>query len=103
MWLMLQQPKADDYVIATGVTHTVKELVEVAFAHAGLDWQKHVRTDPAFLRPAEVDLLIGDPSKAKKDLGWKPSVDFKGLVAMMVDADLARLSRAPHADARIER
>ncbi len=103
MWLMLQQPKADDYVIATGVTHTVKELVEVAFAHVGLDWQKHVRTDPAFLRPAEVDLLIGDPSKAKKDLGWTPSVDFKGLVAMMVDADLARLSRAPHADARIER
>ena len=103
MWLMLQQPKADDYVIATGETHTVKELVEVAFGHAGLDWQKFVRTDPAFLRPAEVDLLIGDPSKAKKDLGWKPSVDFKGLVAMMVDADLARLSRAPHADARIER
>ncbi len=103
MWLMLQQSEADDYVIATGVTHTVQELVEAAFTHAGLDWKKHVRQDPAFLRPAEVDLLIGDPAKAKAVLGWTPSVDFKGLVAMMVDADLARLSRSPHADARIER
>ena len=100
---MLQQPEADDYVIATGVTHTVQELVEAAFAHVGLDWKKHVRQDPAFLRPAEVDLLIGDPGKAKRVLGWTPSVDFKGLVTMMVEADLARLTRSPHADARIER
>jgi GDPmannose 4,6-dehydratase len=91
MWLMLQQSEPDDYVIATGVAHSVKELVEVAFAHVGLDWQKHVGIDPAFLRPAEVDHLIGDPSKAKRQLGWVPSVDFTGLVHMMVDADLARL------------
>ncbi len=103
MWLMLQQPEADDYVIATGVAHTVQQLVEVAFAHVDLDWKKHVRTDPAFLRPAEVDLLIGDPAKATRLLGWAPSVDFKGLVTMMVDADLARLSRSPHAEARLER
>ncbi|MDO8795704.1 MAG: GDP-mannose 4,6-dehydratase [Vicinamibacterales bacterium] len=103
MWLMLQQSEADDYVIATGVTHTVQQLVEVAFAHVGLDWKKHVRTDPAFLRPAEVDLLIGDPAKAERVLGWTPSVDFKGLVTMMVDADVARLSRSPHAEARLER
>jgi GDPmannose 4,6-dehydratase len=77
--------------VATGEAHSVQELVEVAFAHAGLDWKKHVDVDPRFLRPAEVDHLIGDPSKAKKQLGWAPSVDFKGLVHMMVDADLARL------------
>jgi GDPmannose 4,6-dehydratase len=92
MWLMLQQEQADDYVIATGVSHSVRELVEVAFGHVGLDWQKYVRIDPAFLRPAEVDHLIGDPAKARKTLGWEPSVTFEGLVAMMVDADLARLS-----------
>ena len=103
MWLMLQQSEADDYVIATGVAHTVQQLVEVAFAHVGLDWKKHVRTDPAFLRPAEIDLLIGDPAKARRVLGWTPSVDFKGLVTMMVDADVARLSRLPRADVRIER
>ena len=103
MWLMLQQSEADDYVIATGVAHTVQQLVEVAFAHVGLDWKKHVRTDPAFLRPAEIDLLIGDPAKARRVLGWTPSVDFKGLVTMMVDADVARLSRSPRADVRIER
>ncbi len=91
MWLMLQQDTPDDYVIATGEAHSVKQLVEVAFAHAGLDWQKHVAVDPAFLRPAEVDHLIGSPAKAKQRLGWEPSVDFKGLVHMMVDADLARL------------
>ncbi len=91
MWLMLQQDRPDDYVIATGKAHSVKELVEVAFEHVGLDWQKHVGIDPAFLRPAEVDHLIGDPTKAKNELGWEPSVDFKGLVTMMVDADLARL------------
>ena len=91
MWLMLQQDTPDDYVVATGEAHTVQELVEVAFAHVGLDWQKHVGVDPRFLRPAEVDHLIGDPARAKKDLGWEPSVDFKGLVHMMVDADLARI------------
>jgi GDPmannose 4,6-dehydratase len=90
MWLMLQQDKADDFVIATGSTHSVKRLVEVAFAHVGLDWQTHVRTDPAFLRPAEVDLLVGDASKAKTVLGWEPTVNFEQLVGMMVDADLAR-------------
>jgi GDPmannose 4,6-dehydratase len=91
MWLMLQQDQSDDYVIATGEAHSVKRLVEIAFEHAGLDWQKHVRTDPAFLRPAEVDHLIGNPSKAHQQLDWQPTVDFSGLVKMMVDADLARL------------
>ena len=91
MWLMLQQDEPDDYVIATGEAHSVQELVEVAFAHVGLDWQKHVGVDPRFLRPAEVDHLIGSPAKAEAKLGWKPSVDFKGLVQMMVDADVARL------------
>ena len=90
MWLMLQQTNADDYVISTGESHSVKELVEIAFAHAGLDWERHVVLDPAFLRPAEVDHLIGDASKARTQLGWSPSVDFAGLVTMMVDADLAR-------------
>ena len=90
MWLMLQQERADDYVIATGKSHSVRELVEVAFAHAGLDWQKYVKTDAKFLRPAEVDLLVGDPSKAKAALGWTPQVDFTGLVKMMVDADIER-------------
>jgi GDPmannose 4,6-dehydratase len=94
MWLMLQQDRADDYVIATGESHSVRELVEVAFSHLGLEWQKHVRLDPKFLRPAEVDLLIGDPSKARKTLGWQPKTDFRGLVEMMVDADLERLSHA---------
>jgi GDPmannose 4,6-dehydratase len=94
MWLMLQQDHADDYVIATGETHSVRELVEVAFGHAGLDWKKYVKQDPRFLRPAEVDLLIGDPSKAKDALGWKPDVDFHGLVTMMVDADVARYEEA---------
>jgi GDPmannose 4,6-dehydratase len=93
MWLMLQQEQADDYVISTGESHSVKELVEIAFGHAGLDWEQHVVMDPAFLRPAEVDHLIGDASKAKAQLGWSPSVDFKGLVTMMVDADLKRYGR----------
>jgi GDPmannose 4,6-dehydratase len=92
MWMMLQQDAADDYVIATGEAHSVKHLVEIAFEHAGLDWQKHVRTDPAFLRPAEVDHLVGNPAKAQKVLGWEPSVNFEGLVRMMVDADVARLT-----------
>jgi GDPmannose 4,6-dehydratase len=94
MWLMLQQDQADDYVIATGVSHSVRELIEIAFSRVGLDWQKHVRIDPALLRPAEVDHLLGDASKAKSQLGWSPSVSFKQLVEMMVDADLARLSTA---------
>ena len=92
MWMMLQQDEPDDYVIATGETHTVQEFVEIAFAHAGLNWEDHVKVDPAFIRPAEVDLLIGDPSKAKATFGWEPSVSFKGLVEMMVDADVAALS-----------
>jgi len=91
MWLMLQQDRPDDYVIATGTAHSVRDLVEAAFSHVGLDWNKYVGVDPRFIRPAEVDLLIGDPAKAKKELGWEPAVDFKQLVAMMVDADLARL------------
>ncbi|MCC7123373.1 MAG: GDP-mannose 4,6-dehydratase, partial [Acidobacteria bacterium] len=93
MWLMLQQDTPDDYVISMGVAHSVKDLVVEAFSHAGLDWEKYVRTDPRFLRPAEVDHLIGDPAKAKKVLGWEPTVDFKGLVQMMVDADIERLTR----------
>ena len=101
MWLMLQQQHADDYVIATGETHSVGDLVEVAFSHAGLDWRKHVKIDPAFLRPAEVDLLIGDASKAKAQLGWTPRVNFEGLITMMVDADVARLEQGPPAAATI--
>jgi GDPmannose 4,6-dehydratase len=92
MWLMLQQDTADDYVIATGVSHSVQQLVQSAFTHAGLDWQKYVKTDPAFLRPAEVDHLIGDAAKARNLLGWEPEVNFEKLVAMMVDADIERLS-----------
>jgi GDPmannose 4,6-dehydratase len=99
MWLMLQQDEPDDYVVATGVTHSVKQLVELAFGHAGLDWQKYVVIDPRFIRPAEVDLLIGDPAKAKHTLKWEPKYDFEGLVKMMVDADLARLSRHVNAPA----
>jgi GDPmannose 4,6-dehydratase len=94
MWLMLQQETADDYVIATGVTHSVRDLVNVAFSHVGLDWQEHVALDPRFLRPAEVDLLIGDASKARAALGWEPRVSFEDLIRMMVDADLARLAPA---------
>ena len=94
MWMMLQQDRPDDYVVATGVSHSVRELVEVAFAHAGLDWQEHVRIDPALLRPAEVEHLLGDASKARARLGWTPAVDFKQLIEMMVDADVARLGAA---------
>jgi GDPmannose 4,6-dehydratase len=90
MWLMLQQEKPEDYVIATGVSHSVQELVQTAFEHVGLDWREHVKTDPRFLRPAEVDHLIGDSSRAREQLGWQPSVDFAGLITMMVDADLER-------------
>lgn len=91
MWLMLQQDQADDYVIATGVSHSVQDLVETAFAHVGLDWRKHVKLDPRFLRPAEVDHLIGNSAKARQVLEWEPTVDFNGLVTMMVDADVDRL------------
>jgi GDPmannose 4,6-dehydratase len=90
MWRMLQQDEPSDFVIGTGKTWSVQQLCEIAFAHAGLDWREHVTLDPQFLRPAEVDLLVADPAKAKADLGWTPTVDFHALVAMMVDADLAR-------------
>jgi GDPmannose 4,6-dehydratase len=102
MWLMLQQNQPDDYVIATGESHSVRRLVELAFDHVNLDWQRHVRLDPKFLRPAEVDHLIGDASKARAALGWRPEVDFAGLVRMMVDADVNRLSRAPTTAAGVE-
>ena len=89
MWLMLQQDRPDDYVVATGETHSVKELVELSFSAVGLDWEQHVVIDERFLRPAEVDLLVGDPSRAEKILGWHREVDFPALVQMMVEADLA--------------
>ena len=92
MWLMLQQDRAEDYVIATGISHSVRDLVEIAFTHAGLDWQEHVRIDPAFLRPTEVDHLIGNPTKAKFDLDWEPTVAFDRLIRIMVDGDLERLA-----------
>jgi GDPmannose 4,6-dehydratase len=95
MWLMLQQERAEDYVIATGISHSVRDLVEVAFGHVGLDWRKHVTLDPKLIRPAEVEHLIGDSTKARTQLGWQPSVDFAGLVKMMVDADLERVAAAP--------
>ena len=91
MWRMLQQPEPHDYVIGTGETHSVRELVEVAFGHVGLDWTRHVRTDERFIRPAEVDILMADPGRAHAELGWSPQVSFEGLVRMMVDADLERL------------
>jgi GDPmannose 4,6-dehydratase len=94
MWKMLQQPEPDDYVIATGESHTVRDFAERAFAHVGLDWKKHVVVDEALHRPAEVERLVGDPTKAREKLGWKPTVSFDQLVAMMVDADLAALARA---------
>jgi len=99
MWTMLQQDEPDDFVVATGISHSVRDLVETAFGHVGLDWQRHVTQDPALIRPAEVDHLIGDPSKAREKLGWAPSVDFAGLVRMMVDADLERLKGLPSAAA----
>ena len=90
MWLMLQQEQADDYVISTGVTHSIRDLVDAAFAHVGIDdWTPYVRQDERFMRPAEVDQLIGDASKARRVLGWEPKVSFEELVAMMVDADVA--------------
>jgi len=95
MWAMLQQDSPNDYVVATGVSSSVEELVQIAFGHVGLDWQDYVDTDPNLLRPAEVDHLIGDASKARAQLGWQPTVDFKGLITMMVDADLHRLQSEP--------
>jgi GDPmannose 4,6-dehydratase len=92
MWLMVQQDKPDDYVIASGLTHSIQELCELAFGHVGLDWRDHVVQDQRFMRPAEVDLLVGDATKARKAVGWQPSVSFPDLVAMMVDADLERLT-----------
>ncbi|NEQ34392.1 MAG: GDP-mannose 4,6-dehydratase [Leptolyngbya sp. SIO4C5] len=88
MWLMLQQEQPDDYVIATGETYSVKEFLEIAFEHVNLNWEDYVAFDPRYLRPAEVDLLIGDPSKAKSKLGWEPSITFEGLTKLMVEADL---------------
>ena len=92
MWQMLQQPQAEDYVIATGKSHSVRNLVEVAFGHVGLDWKKHVVEDPALFRPAEVDHLVGDFAKARTELGWQPTVDFESLIKMMVDEDMRRWS-----------
>ncbi|MEM9276122.1 MAG: GDP-mannose 4,6-dehydratase [Cyanobacteria bacterium P01_F01_bin.143] len=91
MWLMLQQDNPDDYVVATGETHSIREFLDIAFSHVNLKWQDYVAFDPRYLRPTEVDLLIGDPHKAKTKLGWQPSVDFPGLVKLMVDSDLAAL------------
>ena len=91
MWLMLQQDQPDDYVIATGETHSIKEFLDIAFKYVNLDWNDYVAFDPRYLRPTEVDLLIGDPTKAKQKLGWQPTVTFEELVKIMVDADLAAL------------
>jgi GDPmannose 4,6-dehydratase len=100
MWLMLQQPEADDYVIATNETHSIREFLDVAFAHAGLNWEKYVEIDPRYYRPAEVDLLIGDYSKAKKKLGWEPKTKFADLVKLMVDADIQLLK--DHREGRVK-
>jgi len=102
MWLMLQQDKAEDYVVATGISHSVKDFIEVAFSHAGLDWEKHVIQDEKFMRPAEVDHLLGDSSKARRILRWNPQVDFDGLVRMMVDADIEKLKTGAQQTGRSE-
>jgi GDPmannose 4,6-dehydratase len=94
MWRMLQQDEAEDFVVATGETHSVREFAEIGFARIGVDWEQYVKSDPAFLRPAEVDQLVGDASKARAQLGWEPKHSFQDLVEMMVDADLGRLSAA---------
>jgi GDPmannose 4,6-dehydratase len=101
MWMMLQQSHADDYVIATGISHSVRELVETAFTHVNLDWNRHVKLDPKLIRPAEVEHLIGDNTKARQKLGWQPTVSFTGLVKMMVDADLARVANEPQPTHRL--
>ena len=100
MWLMLQQEKPDDYVIATGETHSVREFLEEAFGLAGLDWRKHVVYEPRYLRPAEVDMLVGDSSKAERQLGWKPKTTFKELAKLMVEADIELLKA--HREGRIK-
>jgi GDPmannose 4,6-dehydratase len=100
MWLMLQQEQPDDYVVGSGMTHSVEEFVQIAFDHVGLDWRDHVVIDPQFYRPAEVDLLLSDPSKARRVLGWEPEVSFEQLVTMMVDADLAAVNRSMRVRAR---
>jgi GDPmannose 4,6-dehydratase len=94
MWLMLQQPEPDDFVIATGKRHSVRDLVRIAFAHVGLDPQDHVRTDPRFLRPTDMENLVGDVSKAREQLGWRQTTSFEELVRLMVDADLELLERS---------
>ena len=99
MWLMLQQEKPDDYVIATNETHSIREFLDVAFEHAGMDWKKYVEIDERYYRPAEVDLLIGDPSKAKRQLGWEPKTKFVDLVKLMVDADIKLLK--DHREGRV--
>ncbi|MDO8268085.1 MAG: GDP-mannose 4,6-dehydratase [Moraxellaceae bacterium] len=93
MWLMLQQDKADDYVVATGVTTTVRDMCQLAFAHVGLDYQEHVVIDPQFFRPAEVEVLLGNPGKAERQLGWRPTTSLESLIQMMVEADLRRVGR----------
>lgn len=96
MWLMLQQDRPDDYVVGTGETHSVRELCQVAFGRLDLDWEKYVVVDPQFIRPAEVDLLVSDPAKARQELGWEPQVSFEALIEMMVDSDLAHLKQVYH-------
>ena len=93
MWLMFQQAEADDYILATGETHSVREFLDEAFSYVGLDWEEYVEIDPRYFRPNEVDLLLGDASKARQNLGWEPTVSFKELVRMMVDADIEALAR----------
>jgi GDPmannose 4,6-dehydratase len=101
MWLMLQQPEPDDYVISTNQTHSVKEFLEVAFDHVGLDWEKYVEIDSRYFRPAEVDLLIGDYSKAKQKLGWEPKTKFVEVAKLMVDADVELLRRHRQGEIRV--
>ncbi|MBA4313195.1 MAG: GDP-mannose 4,6-dehydratase [Chlorobiaceae bacterium] len=101
MWLMMQQDKPEDLVIATGVTHTIKDFLDEAFSYAGVDWKKYVKVDPRYYRPAEVDLLIGDSSKAKQKLGWQPKTTFKELVRLMVDADFELLNKERHLSIKI--
>ena len=103
MWMILQQPEPDDFVLATGKTHTIRELLEAAFGAVGLDWQKHVEIDPKLIRPAEVDVLCGDASKAREKLGWQPEVGFEELIQMMVEADLEAVQRAENGLASVAR
>src|SRR5438128_12530721 len=100
---MRQRERCDDFVIASGVRHSLPDLVEVAFGHAGLDWRAHVALDPKLIRPAEVEHLIGDSSKARAELGWEPAVEFTALIKMMVDADLDRVRTTPQLAARTNR